>query len=739
MRELPLHGYRVLEFGDSIAVRFAGRLLADLGADVVVIDSDETDDESTTYRLMNRGKRSVAAAHLDDAASAAISAGADITIAGCGVSLPVHEQQITCRLPVLPEHLSMAVTGSEPLCLDAYTGLLAAVLTSHGGPGILEQPEGVFSTGALAALGCVCALLVRERTGIGQQIVVSWLAGSLSIQMFNLIANANVGMTARWPGDVRGWHAAFRLFKASDGKWIYVACPNAAFWSRFCMAIERMDLAIDPRFENTPWQVADDDEATLRDQLVVHFATRPAQEWIERLESFDCIVGPVLTREGWLKHPQVAANGLADRVADPVLGDVVTAGSCYRFLDTVRAVSAAPRKGSLHASQLIAEWPALPARQARTEQSGPPLSGTRVIDLGNYAAGPLVSRILSDLGADVIKVEPFTGDPFRGLALAFAVVNRGKRSLGLDLRRHDEASRIVARLLARSDAVVTNWRPSILTDLRADQASAHAVNDRLVYASISGYGSQGPWSGKPCVDLAVQAVTGWSAAQGPTPDDPEAPGPWPFDNATPVLVAVGVVAGLVARERGERLISLDTSMAACAMAMQLDKYAYWPDRQPGRLLTRDIRCENIATKDGWLTVATQAPDCERKLNDWLGDNNPGRALIDRLTERLAKLTTQEAFAAVSSAGVSCATVQDRWTVMNMPGLQRAQLLTTIPHNKLGPLLQLGKVVQLSASDYELKRNYADIETDGTSILADLGLSQSEVDRLRGLNIVRMET
>jgi len=84
-------------------------------------------------------------------------------------------------------------------------------------------------------------------------------------------------------------------------------------------------------------------------------------------------------------------------------------------------------------------------------------------------------------------------------------------------------------------------------------------------------------------------------------------------------------------------------------------------------------------------------------------------------------------------------VQDRWTVMNMPGLQSVQLLTTIPHSKLGPLLQLGKVIQLSASDYELKRNYADIETDGTSILADLGLSQSEIDRLHGLNIVRMGT
>jgi crotonobetainyl-CoA:carnitine CoA-transferase CaiB-like acyl-CoA transferase len=737
MRELPLHGYRVLEIGDSVAVRFAGRLLADLGADVVAIDSDETDDESTTYRLINRGKRSLAASRLDDAAWAALSARTDVIIASCGVSLPVNEQQIICRLPVLPEHLSTAVTGAEPLCLDAYTGLLAAVVTPHGGPGILEQPEGVFSTGALAALGCVCALLVRERTGIGQQIAVSWLAGSLNIQMFNLIANANVGMTARWPGDVRGWHAAFRLFRAGDGKWIYVACPSAAFWSRFCMAIERMDLAIDPRFENTPWQIADEDEAALCDQLIAQFARRPAQEWIELLESFDCIVGPVLTREGWLQHPQVEANGLADRVADPVLGDVVTAGNCYHFLDTVRAATAAPRKGSLPAGQLIAEWPALPVPSATTEQTGPPLSGTRVIDLGNYAAGPLVSRILSDLGADVIKVEPFAGDPFRGLALAFAVVNRGKRSLGLDLRRHDEASRVIARLLARSDAVVTNWRPSTLADLRVDRGSAHAVNDRLVYASISGYGSLGPWSGKPCVDLAVQAVTGWSAAQGPTPDEPEAPGPWPFDNATPVLVAVGVVAGLVARERGERLIGLDTSMVACAMAMQVDKYACRPDRQPGQLLTRHIRCENIATKDGWLTVATHAPGCEQTLNDWLGENSLGQPLIERLTERLAKLTTPEAFAALSSAGVSCAIVQDRWTVMNMPGLQRAQLLTTIPHSKLGPLLQLGKVIELSASDYELKRNYADIETDGTSVLADLGLSQSEVDRLHGLNIVRM--
>lgn len=714
LRELPLRGYRVLEVDESTAIRFAGRLLADLGADVVMVEHDDADDQLAGYRLLNRGKRSIAASAFATHAEQ-ILAGADVVLTSADSWVPSHQGQVVCGVPVLPAGASVSISGDEALCVDAYAGLLTTTLTFDGAPGLLEQPEGVFAAGAFAALGCSSALLVRERTGAGQRVSVSWLAGALGVQMFNLIANADVGMTSGWRGDPRGWRASFRLFRTSDGSWIYVACPNPAFWSRFCMAIDRMDLALDPRFENTPWQLDEGDEVDLTRELEAHFLTRRAAEWIERLETYDCIVGPVLTRQEWLRHPQVAANALAERVADPVLGEVVTAGTCFSFVGAPRAITAAPLAGTLPAAELMGEWPAHIAGACVPAPGGPPLGGFRVLDLGNYAAGPLVSRLLADLGADVIKVEPYPGDPFRGLGLAFAIVNRGKRSLGLDLRRHDPASVVLRRLVEASDAIVTNWRPKILADLHGDRESVHAVSDRVVYASISGYGSHGPWKNKPCVDLAVQAVTGWATSQGPSPDEPEAPGPWPFDNASPLLVAVGVVAGLVARERGERRIALDTSMVACAMTMQVDKYAVRPElSQVSDLVPREIRCANVATRDGWLTVAASATD----------------GLV------AASQPSSEVFAALSAAGTPSAIVQDRWTVMNDAEVRNAGLITIIPHAELGPLLQLGKVIQLSASNYELRTNYADIDSDGTSILADLGVSAEEIDRLLVEHIVR---
>ena len=715
LRELPLRGYRVLEIDESTAIRFAGRLFADLGADVVMVEHDDAGDQLTGYRLLNRGKRSIAASAFAGSYAEQILAGADVVLTSAEYRAPSHQGQVVCGVPVLPADTSVAISGNEALCVDAYAGLLTATLTFDGAPGLLEQPEGVFAAGALAALGCCSALLVRERTGAGQRVLVSWLAGALGVQMFNLIANADVGMTSGWRGDPRGWRASFRLFRTSDGSWVYVACPNPAFWSRFCMAIERMDLALDPRFENTPWQLEENDEVDLTRELEAHFLIRPAAEWIELLEAYDCIVGPVLTRQEWLRHPQVAANALAEQLSDPVLGEIVTAGTCFSFVGAPRAITAAPRSGTLSAAELVGEWSAHVASASVADPGGPPLGGFRVLDLGNYAAGPLVSRLLADLGADVIKVEPYPGDPFRGLALAFAVVNRGKRSLGLDLRRHDEASVVLRRLVEASDAIVTNWRPKILADLHGDRESVHAVSDRVVYASVSGYGSHGPWTNKPCVDLAVQAVTGWATSQGPSPDEPEAPGPWPFDNASPLLVAVGVVAGLVARERGERCIALDTSMVACAMTMQVDKYAVRPERsQESDLVPREIRCKNVATKDGWLTVAASSAECPAA----------------------ASQPSSEVFAALAAAGTPSAIVQDRWTVMNDAEVRNAGLITIIPHAEFGPLLQLGKVIHLSASNYELRKSYADIDRDGTSILSDLGISGEEIDRLLAEHMVR---
>jgi crotonobetainyl-CoA:carnitine CoA-transferase CaiB-like acyl-CoA transferase len=160
-----------------------------------------------------------------------------------------------------------------------------------------------------------------------------------------------------------------------------------------------------------------------------------------------------------------------------------------------------------------------------------PLEGVRVVELGVWVAGPSAGGILADWGADVVKIEPPTGDPFRGLYVQVAGVdipanppfeldNRGKRSIVLDLR-HAEARAVVDRLLERADVFLTNLRGATLARLGLDHPQLAERFPRLVYARVTGYGERGPDADRPAYDVgAFWARTGMVAALTPEGSDP---------------------------------------------------------------------------------------------------------------------------------------------------------------------------------------------------------------------------
>lgn len=154
-----------------------------------------------------------------------------------------------------------------------------------------------------------------------------------------------------------------------------------------------------------------------------------------------------------------------------------------------------------------------------------PLKGIRVLDFTRVLAGPLATALLADLGAEVIKVEPPQGDDYRaigpmknGHSALFTAMNRNKKSLVLDLKRAD-AVELVRELAKRADVVVENFRPGVAERLGIGQASLLAVNPRLVYVSVSGFGHTGPYAHRPAYDVIVQAMSGLMEATG-SPDGP---------------------------------------------------------------------------------------------------------------------------------------------------------------------------------------------------------------------------
>src|SRR4051794_25638736 len=155
-----------------------------------------------------------------------------------------------------------------------------------------------------------------------------------------------------------------------------------------------------------------------------------------------------------------------------------------------------------------------------------PLAGVRIIDLTSNMSGPLATMVLADQGADVVKIEPPSGDAIRtvgsgheGMSAYFANNNRGKRSIAIDLST-ETGRDIVRRLVAGADVFAQNFRPGVIERLGLDAASLMASNPRLVYASISGFGTDGPLADAPAYDHVVQALSGFAAIQSAGTSEP---------------------------------------------------------------------------------------------------------------------------------------------------------------------------------------------------------------------------
>src|SRR5712692_7141816 len=180
-----------------------------------------------------------------------------------------------------------------------------------------------------------------------------------------------------------------------------------------------------------------------------------------------------------------------------------------------------------------------------------PLTGIRVIDLGQFIAGPYAALLLGELGADVIKVEPpGQGDLFRiwageRLATSFVTFNRGKRSVTLDLKAEGDRAEFL-RLVATADVLVENFRPGVTTRLGVDYETLRQVNPHLVYCSISGFGTHGPYAERPSYDTVAQGLSGLSR-QLMEPDAPRLRGPGFADSVTGQVAAFNTLGALVSR------------------------------------------------------------------------------------------------------------------------------------------------------------------------------------------------
>ena len=257
------------------------------------------------------------------------------------------------------------------------------------------------------------------------------------------------------------------------------------------------------------------------------------------------------------------------------------------------------------------------------------LKGVRVLDLSHVVAGPLASYYLAQLGAEVIKIEPPGGEVMRaasrtpGVGDQFATLNAGKRSLAVDIRTPEGAA-IVRDLAKNATVFLENFRPGVMARHGLDEAAIRAVNPDIVYCSISGFGQEGAWAGRPAYDQIVQAVTGMMMMGGNEGDPPVKVGFPVIDVAVGLLGALSVVSALYARLTQGRGLRIDASMVSAAMAL-MHTYAAgsMTAREPhtrtgNRGFTGSPGSDVFRCADGWISVAANTPAQFRSLTAVLG-------------------------------------------------------------------------------------------------------------------------
>ena len=801
-----LKDLRVLDLSWGIAGPMTTMLLADHGAEVTKIEPPGGDPfrSQTGYHAWNRGKRS-AILDLKDAKDRAtflrLARQADILVESyspgvtkrLGIDFDtlhtLNPRLIYCSITAYGRDSKHADRPGYDALVAARTGLhweqrgwpQGALLRMAGredpfaevdisqdwlqGP---PRPGPVFPASPFPSLGAFyaastvisAALRAREVTGRGQWVETSLLQGALSgaCGAWQRAENPDAPLFNSW---VLGSRSPKGHFKCADGRWIQNWVPNPRFIITASEGDE-MNSSADLTVQNDPDRFGMGPEELLvmshyQPIMAERVAKFTAKEWMAAAAIADATVQEVRSPEDALTDPLMMKDGCVAEVDDPELGPIRQVGISYRMTKSPGVIRGpAPRAGE-HTAAIKTEAAAISETAAAPPPPPPPntlrapLEGIRVLDLGLAIAGPFGTQLLSDLGAEVIKINALHDIYWHRSHIAY-IANRGKRSIALNLK-DPQAKKVLLELVRTADVVQHNMRYDAAERLGVDYESLKKIKPDLIYCHTRGH-ETGPRQALPGNDQTGACLAGvqWEdggMSRGGKPI-------WSLtsfgDTGNGYLSAIGIMQALYHRHRTGEGQMVDTAIVNAQLLNCSYAIAYPDgsgiDRPKIDAMQTGFNALNrlYETADGWLCIVIAtgehwdrlclAMDEERLADSRFADAEGRKSHDDELVKLLEsaflKRTAKDWFATLDKAGVPCEISDSDFSfgLHEDPEMIRRRLVTSCQHPYVGRLDQIGLAFDLSETPAAIQGPPLIVGDNTEEILRELGYSDGDIAALQ---------
>jgi crotonobetainyl-CoA:carnitine CoA-transferase CaiB-like acyl-CoA transferase len=719
-----LDGVRVVDMTQGVASAVATLMLAEAGADVVKVEPPGGDwtRQEPGFITWNRSKRSIV---LDVSQPADVEvlhrlvAGADVLVhqetrasaEALGIDDAAlaerHPRLVVCAQRRAPVGHPDEDRANDPVLAEASIGLLDAQGGARKGPIYLRYPLATYGTAYLMAGGILARLIHRARTGRGGAAHTSLHQGGLSqiMMRWSRATNPSPEMT---PGPDK--YRPTTLFECGDGVWLHVM---SAVDDTPLMAKTLAELGPERCAELNAAETSTLAAAGRYPNLGANrfaFLQRPSQEWLDDLWANDCAVQAAVPPGVVFGDGQADVNGYVIDIDDPSRGPTRQVGVGFHVDPPARVQGAAPLLDADRDAILssIADLSATSGIQLSNEGEGAgekyPLEGIRVLDFGQFLAGPYAAMLLADLGADVIKIENPTGEPMRNPESVFVGCQRGKRAIALDLKSPD-APAVVEALVRTADVVHHNVRLPAARRLGIDYESLRSIKPDIVFAHVSNYGPAGPRADWPGFDQLAQSQCGWEVAGAGEGNSPmwHVFGMMDYQGALQSLIAtllalytrftIGAGQAVAGSILGGGLLTMSE------LHLEADgSLSPFPPLDHGLYgVSPTLRVFQAA--DGWVALAARTPAAAAAAVSAIGVDD-----VAALEAAVGSMKVDDALARWDAAGVPAERVREAQYGPFFDDDLNAELGLSVayPHPVYGTLQQVGKLWDFGDLDVHLE-------------------------------------